>query len=346
MKKIPQNLLFLIICIAVVLVIVTVFGVFATPAPLSRQAIHIHDNTWLKLSNPNGLLKISEMRPNSMAWFWYPDPDRFKDRDPFQKFLLIRLPDYLGGAVNDASAFRAYSALDPSSHCIIKYWPDEGRKRIEDPCGGSMYEPVAGHVLQIGGNPVLVSKNFALPYLELSSDENGYLYVEPPVFTEDKNGAIGIGRIISQQEIDLTSKFIAEREKQIRDAMERFPVPDQFSTGDKLTQISDDGIRRKIAEYVHPDTKEFSILLYYEYCNCTKTKELLMNEESRSGSQLVEFDGIPIVAYPNSMNYVSGIHDDYTFTFYNNGYRISLHTNQKLDSGLNLGKELLELVNK
>ncbi|MEX0595353.1 MAG: hypothetical protein WD512_02555 [Candidatus Paceibacterota bacterium] len=248
MKKIPQNLLFLIGCVVVVLVIVAVFGVFATPVPLSRQAIHIHDDPWLKLSNPNGLLTIAEMRPNSMTWFWYPDPDRFKDRDPFQKFLLIRLPDYLGGTVNDASAFRAYSVLDPSSHCIIKYWPDEGRRRIEDPCGGNMYEPVRGHVIHIGGNPVLVSKNFALPYLELSSDENGYLYVEPPTFTEDKNGAIGIGRTISQQEIDVTSKFIAGQEKQIRDAMEKFVVPEQFSTGHKLTQISDDGIRTKIAE--------------------------------------------------------------------------------------------------
>ncbi|MGI0040351.1 MAG: hypothetical protein ACRD94_00100 [Nitrosopumilaceae archaeon] len=346
MKKIPQNLLFLIGCIVVVLVIVAVFGVFATPAPLSRQVIHIHDDASLKLSNPNGLLKISEMRPNSMTWFWYPDPDRFKDRDPFQKFLLIRLPDYLGGTVNDASAFRAYSALDPSSHCIIKYWPEEGRRRIEDPCGGNMYEPVTGHVLQIGGNPVLVSKNFALPYLKLSSDENGYLYVEPPIFTESKNGAIGIGRTISQQEIEITSNFTATREKQIRDAMEKFVLPDQFSTGHKLTQISDDGIRTKIASYVHPDTKEFSILLYYEYCNCTKTKELLMDEESRSKSQLVELNGISIVASPNSVNYASGIHDDYTFVFYNNGYKISLHTNQKLDSGLNLVEELLESVIK
>jgi hypothetical protein len=346
MKKIPQNLLFLIGCVVVVLVVVAVFGVFSTSTPLSRQAIHIHEDASLKLSNPNGLLKISEMKPNSMTWFWYPDPDRFKDRDPFEKFLLIRLPDYLGGTVNDASAFRAYSALDPSSHCIIKYWPEEGRRRIEDSCGGNMYEPVGGHVMQIYGNPVLVSKNFALPYLELSSDENGYLYVEPPIFTEYKNGVIGIGRAITQQEIDVTSKFIATREKQIRDILEKFPLPEQFSTGHKLTHINDGGFRTKIVDYVHPDTKQFAILLYYEYCNCTKTEGLLWDEESKSWSQLVEFNGIPIVATPNSVNYVSDIHDDYTFVFYNNGFKISLHTNQKLDSGLKLVKELLEFMNK
>src|SRR3972149_3450247 len=346
MKTIPQNLMILIGFVVVAMIIATVFGVFSTSPPVSRQVIHIHDDASLKLSNPNGLLKISEMRPNSMTWFWYPDPDRFKDRDPFQKFLLIRLPDYLGGTVNDASAFRAYSALDPSSHCIIKYWPDEGRRRIEDPCGGSMYEPVGGHAIQIGGNPVLVSKNLALPYLKLSSDENDYLYVEPPIFTESKNGVIGIGRTISQQEIDITSKFIATREKQIRDAMEQFVVPNKFSTGHKLDYISNDGIRTNTAYYIVPDPKQFPILLYYEYCNCTKTAELLSDEESRSGSQLVELDGISIIAYPKSMNYVSDIHDDYTFVFYNNGYKISLHTNQRLDPGLNLVKELLEFVNK
>ena len=346
MKSIPQNLMILIGFVVVAMIIAAVFGVFSTSPPLSRQVIHIHDDASLNLSNPNGLLKISEMKPNRMTWFWYPDPDRFKDRDPFERFLLIRLPDYLGGTVNDASAFRAYSALDPSSHCIVKYWPEEGRRRIEDPCGGNMYEPVGGHAIQIGGNPVLVSKNLALPYLKLSSDENGYLYVEPPVFTEYKNGAIGIGRTISQQEIDITSKFIATREKQIRDAMEQFVVQNKFSTGHKLDYISNDGIRTNTAYYIVPDPKQFPILLYYEYCNCTKTEELLWDEESRSGSQPVKLDGISIVAYPNSMNYVSDIHDDYTFVFYNNGYKISLHTDQKLDSGLSLVEELLDFINK
>jgi len=346
MKTIPQNLMILIGFVVVAMIIATVFGVFSTSPPLSRQVIHIHDDASLKLSNPNGLLKISEMRPNSMTWFWYPDPDRFKDRDPFQKFLLIRLPDYLGGTVNDASAFRAYSALDPSSHCIIKYWPDEGRRRIEDPCGGSMYEPVGGHAIQIGGNPVLVSKNLALPYLNLSSDENDYLYVEPPIFTEYKNGVVGIGRTISQQEIDITNKFIATREKQIRDAMEKFVVPDKFSTGHKIDYISNDGIRTNTAYYIVPDSNQDPITLNYEYCNCTNTKEVLWNGEARSGSQLVELNGISIVANPNSINYINNIHNKYTFVFYNNGFKISFHTNQKLDSGLSLVEELLGVGNQ
>ena len=347
MKSIQQSLLVLIGIVVVALVILSVFSLFSTKVPPQRQVIHIFDNPILKLSNPNGLIKISEIKPNSMAWFWYPDPDRFKDRDQFERFLLIRLSDYLGGTVNDASAFRAYSAIDPSSHCVIKYWPEEGRRWIQDSCDGNIYEPVSGHAIRINGNPVLVSENLGLPYLALSSDKDGYLYVEPPIWTEDENGVIGIGRKNSDQEIKFANELIATREKQIKDALARFYVPDQLSTGHKLSSITNDGLRTNHAEYIHPDSNQFPILLYYEYCNCTKSKELLADEEAtRTGSQLVGLDDIPIVAYPNTMNYLTGIHDKYTFIFYNNGYKLSLHTNQELQPGLNLVKELLEYEKK
>ena len=50
--------------------------------------------------------------------------------------MLIRLPERMGGAANDTSAFRAYRAKALDDPCIIKYWPDEGRQRIENPCQG------------------------------------------------------------------------------------------------------------------------------------------------------------------------------------------------------------------
>ena len=347
MKSIQQSLLVLIGVVVVALVILAVFSIYSVKVPPQRQAIHIFDNPSLKLSNPNGLIKISEMKPNTMAWFWYPDPDRFKDRDEFDRFLLIRLPDYLGGTANDASAFRAYSAIDPSSHCLIKYWPEEGRRRIEDPCGGNMYEPLSGQVTQIGGNPVLVSENLGLPYMTLSSDKDGYLYVEPPIWTEDENGVIGIGRKISEKEFKFANELIATREKQIKEALASFSIPDQLSTGHKLSSITNDGLRTNHAEYILPDSNQFTILLYYEYCNCTKSKELLADEEAtRTESQVLELNKIPIVAYPNTVNYVSGDHDKYIFVFYNNGYKISLYTNQKLQPGLIVVKELLDYINK
>jgi ubiquinol-cytochrome c reductase iron-sulfur subunit len=344
MKTIPQNVLILIGCIVVALVILSVFGSYSTKAPLQRQAIHIFDAPSLKISDPNGRLKISEIKPNSMISFYYPDPDRFKNRDPFEQFILIRLPDYLGGTVNDASAFRAYSALDPASHCLVKYWSQEERRRIEDPCGGSVYEPVSGHATIISGHSVLVSKNLALPYLTISSDENGYLYAEPPVWTEDKNGVVGIGRTISEKEIESANQLIVSREKHFREAMEGFAVPDHFSTGHKLDHIGGDGIRTNLAEYFSQDS---SIMLFYGYCNCTKSKEILADEEmTRVNSQILDVDGVPVVAYPNAViDYVNQIYDKYVFLFYYDGYRIALHTNQKLDAGLVLVRELLDFEN-
>lgn len=347
MKPIQQNLLVLIGCVVAALVVLAVFSIYSVKVIPQRQVIHIFDNPSLKLSNPNGLIKISEIKPNSWAWFWYPDPDRFINRDEFERFLLIRLPDYLGGTANDASAFRAFSAIDPSSHCVIRYWPDEERRRIEDPCSGNIYEPLSGHAIQIAGNPVLVSENLGLPFVTLSSDKDGFLYVEPPIWTEDKNGVVGIGRKISDQEIKLIIDFIATKEGQIKEALARFYLPDRFSTGHKLSSILNDGLRTNHAEYTYPDSTQPTILLYYEYCNCTKSKELLADEEAtRAESQLLELDDIPIVAYPHKVNYVSGEHDKYKFIFYNNGFKISLYTDQELQPGLNLVKELFDYENK
>ncbi len=339
MKSIPQNILVLIGCIVVALVILGVFGFYSTKAPLQRQAIHIFDASNLKITDPNGRIKISEIKPNSAVSFYYPDPDRYKNRDPFEQFILIRLPDYLGGTVHDASAFRSYSVIDPASHCIVKYWPQEGRRQIEDSCSRNTYDPVSGHLTIDSGHSILVSKNVALPYLEVSSDENGFLYVEPPTFTEDKNGAIGIGRIISENEIEATNQMVAAREKQFKDALQEFAVPNQFSTGHRMVHIGSDGIRTNLAEYFNQDS---SIMLFYEYCNCTKSKELLGDEMVRTNSQLLDVDGTPVIAYPKAINYVTEIHDKYVFEFYYSGYRISLHTDQKLESGLILVKELLD----
>lgn len=342
MKAIPQNALILIGCIVVALVILGIFGLYTAKAPLQRQIIYIFDESSLKLSNPYGLIKISEIKPNSAVSFYYPDPDRFKNRDPFEQFILIRLPDYLGGTVNDASAFRAYSALDPTSHCLVKYWPQEGRRKIEDSCSGNMYDPASGYASTNFGHSVLVSKNVALPYLTISLDENGLLYIEPPVWTDDKNGVVGIGRAVSEKEIESANQLNASREKYFREAMEGFTVPDSFSTGHKLDHIGGDGIRTNLAEYFVQDSSP--IMLLYGYCNCTKSKELLADEEmTRTNSQILDVDGVPVVAYPNAViDYVNQIYDKYVFVFYYDGYRIALHTNQKLDAGLTLVKELLD----
>ena len=76
-------------------------------------------------------------------------------------------------------AFRAYSAMALDDPCIIKYWSDEiGRQRIENPCQGGMYRVIDG-ALTYGAIHRSTALT-ALPYLELSLDKNGMMYVEPP----------------------------------------------------------------------------------------------------------------------------------------------------------------------
>ena len=158
--------------------------------------------------------QISTMRPNSMEFFYYPNPEDTDNRDVFQKFVLIRLPEELGGGADDVSAFRAYSAVSISTdHCVTKYWPDEGRQRLEDPCWGTMYRVIDGLVIQ-NTDPVMITSPMALPYLDLSIDEKGSLYVEPPVWTVEKNGVIGVGRSMSMQEIQQGSQIMADSLKQ------------------------------------------------------------------------------------------------------------------------------------
>ncbi len=159
--------------------------------------------------NEISLDKISFMKPDSMEFFYYPNPEDTENREEFQRFILIRLPQYLGGAVEDVAAFRAYSAISISSdHCITKYWPDTGRQRIEDPCKGTMYRAIDGAVIQ-NADPVLITSPMALPNLDLSIGDGGFLYVEPPVWDVDENGVVGYGRPMSIQEVRQGSQIIA-----------------------------------------------------------------------------------------------------------------------------------------
>lgn len=151
-------------------------------------------------------VKISDMEPASSLHFYYPNSQDTENRDAFQVFTLVRLPEYLGGAVNDTSAFRAYSALDITSHCLIKYWPHEPRdNRIEDPCQSYGYRILDGVSAHPHAKNLRGPSTGALPYLDLDVDEQGYLQVLPPTFTEDKNGVVGSGRLVSNQEIEQTS---------------------------------------------------------------------------------------------------------------------------------------------
>ena len=177
---------------------------------------------------------ITQMKPNSVEFFYYPDPE--KNKDTHQLFMLIRLPEWMGGAENDISAFRAYSAKALDDPCIVKYWPDVGRQRIENPCQGAMYRVIDG-ALTYGAIHSSTAMT-ALPYLDLSIGKNGMLYVEPPNFIPSENGVIGFGRNLSLDEIRSNSEFLAES---FAKYYPKYPIiPTEFA-GHILSEIAPEG---------------------------------------------------------------------------------------------------------
>ncbi|RNJ75514.1 MAG: twin-arginine translocation signal domain-containing protein [Nitrosopumilus sp. D6] len=115
------------------------------------------------------------------------------DAEAFRKWQFIRLPDELGGSKTDVSALRAYSMICLHLWCLWKYWPDEGRKRGECPCHGSMYDPQTGTAF-LGPASVQAPPSDTLPRLSLEVNSEGFVYILPPKFEVNENGVIGYGR--------------------------------------------------------------------------------------------------------------------------------------------------------
>ena len=115
------------------------------------------------------------------------------DAEAFRKWQFIRIPEELGGAKNDASAFSALSMICLHLWCLWKYWPDDGRKRGECPCHGSMYDVMSG-TAYIGPASVQAAPSNTLPKLSLEIDSDGFVFILPPKFNANDNGVIGYGR--------------------------------------------------------------------------------------------------------------------------------------------------------
>ena len=95
----------------------------------------------------------------------------------------------------------------------------------------------------------------ALPYLDLTADENGILYVEPPEWTRSENGVVGYGRDISLGEIGTNSQFLADS---FAEYYPEYPaIPTRF-TGYFLAEISPD-IRWTTARYLDFPNKSGSV---------------------------------------------------------------------------------------
>ena len=119
--------------------------------------------------------------------------DAALDAEAFRKWQFIRLPEELGGTKNDTSALRAYSMICLHLWCLWKYWPDDGRKRGECPCHGSMYDATTG-TAYVGPASVQAAPSNTLPELTMEIDSQGFVFILPPKFNANDNGVIGYGR--------------------------------------------------------------------------------------------------------------------------------------------------------
>ena len=122
--------------------------------------------------------------------------DRVLDEEAFRKWQFIRLPEEFGGSKNDVSSFRAYSMVCLHLWCLWKYWPEEGRKRGECPCHGSMYDPTTGTAFA-GPASLQAAPSNTLAQLNFEADADGFLWVLPPTWGVNDNGVIGYGRFAS-----------------------------------------------------------------------------------------------------------------------------------------------------
>jgi ubiquinol-cytochrome c reductase iron-sulfur subunit len=143
------------------------------------------------------IANVKTFEVNSSQVVIYPKTDdEVLNQEAFRTWQLIRLPKELGGDKNDASAFRIYSMVCLHLWCLWKYWPQEGRKRGECPCHGSMYDPFTGKAFA-GPASLQGPPSNVLPKLDIEVEPNGDISILPPVWSPDRNGIVGFGRYLN-----------------------------------------------------------------------------------------------------------------------------------------------------
>ena len=149
----------------------------------------------VKVILPDGSQASAKTFPlNHSEVITYPSTgDPALDAEAFRKWQFIRLPQELGGDKQDVSSFRAYSMVCLHLWCLWKYWPEEGRKRGECPCHGSMYDPTTGTAFA-GPASLQAAPSNTLAQLNFEADADGFLWVLPPTWGVNANGVIGYGR--------------------------------------------------------------------------------------------------------------------------------------------------------
>ena len=330
----PGNI-YLGVSIAIVIAVGS-YAVLVYSSPQNKtgqpEKIYFYPSGYWEPEDPR-FIKITDMQPNSYGHFMY--PSSFKIGDPgnaYQTFLLIRLPTLLGGGKDDVSAFRAYSVVDLTSHCVVAYWPEEDRMRIEDPCSGDKYRMLDGYLSEIGGSSILLQDN-ALPKLDLYADKEGYLYVLTPTWTEDKNGVIGIGRHLSTDQIQQTTQFIENQTKVSENyQMSKFPIPTSLVSGEVVISDEVDGYKETV-HYQKTGDSNHDVLLIVHFCNCIDYERLLKSKIN-SNSEMWKYGDNFIVATPRQGGITGS--SNYVFEFYKDRYNLFFATEGSFDHGIGM----------
>jgi rieske iron-sulfur protein len=151
-----------------------------------------------KVELPDGSQASVETFPvnHSEAVIYPKTNDPVLDEEAFRVWQFIRLPEELGGTANDVSAFRMFSQVCLHLWCLWKYFPEEGRKRGECPCHGSLYDPLTGQAFA-GPAALQAPPSNVLPALDLEVDSQGSMWIKPPNWSVNGNGIVGFGRFLT-----------------------------------------------------------------------------------------------------------------------------------------------------
>lgn len=173
-----------------------------SPGKYQRQKVVIDNNKSDYKSAAGKVVDVNDLQtfpPNSHWVITYPSSGDSsldaQDADTFTKYELIRIPAELGGDKKDASAFVAFSKVCVHLWCSPNYVPTKGHRQYECPCHGSVYRVPDGLATE-GPAAIQPPPTNAIPLLTLTTDKNGFLYVEPPVWDVSSNGVLGYGRYI------------------------------------------------------------------------------------------------------------------------------------------------------
>ena len=295
-----------------------------------QERIYLHPAILAQYDSPY-FVKISDMKPNSVGFFMYPSSYNFSDSaNAYQRFMLIRLPSWLGGDKNDISSYRAYSMLDLDSHCLIKYWPQDQRQRIEDPCHFEMYRAIDGASYFYGVKFMSKPVEDALPKLDLGADDQGYIYVKPPTWTTDKNGIVGDGRHLSKDEILETSKLLLQYYQNA--THNNINIPLEIEDGKFFLVEVSHGKDETLFHYSPNNATTITPTIDITYCNCTALSDKTISYNYQSWNTQLWGIGNNSPLYYSYSPYEKA---DYTvFVFFKNGYRILYDTKLPFSDGM------------